>query len=115
VPVLILGFVIGACHFAANTLVLNVIQHRTPEALRGRVLSVHSIAFVGTLPLISLLGGWLAEIFSIAAVLSGAGMLCLTYCIPLLRWSRQLVVVPTERDLDEVEGERIAVVRDATG
>ncbi|MGD9796647.1 MAG: MFS transporter [Acidimicrobiia bacterium] len=89
-PALAVGFVIGATHFATNTLVLNVIQHRTPDEMRGRVLALHSVGFVGMLPLISISGGWLAESFGIAATLTGAGVVCLAYCVPLIRWSRHL-------------------------
>lgn len=117
-PVLAVGFVIGLCHFAVNTLVLNTIQQRTPEELRGRVLSLHTVCFVGTFPVTSMVAGSLAEAFSIPAVLTGTGVLCLAYCVPLVRWSRRLADPVQEARVDEVEEaveEEVAVTQESMG
>lgn len=105
--VLVIGLGLGFFFYATQTLALNVIQHRTPDHLRGRVLALHTVAFVGTFPVTSIIAGWLADVYSISAVLSGTGLICLAYCIPLIRWSRHLTegeerhVPPAEEAEDE--------------
>ncbi|MCU1344349.1 MAG: hypothetical protein JWL70_615, partial [Acidimicrobiia bacterium] len=67
--------------------------HAAPEGMRGRVVSLHLIAYVGPLPLIGLAGGALASVIGLSATLLWFGVGCLLYCIPLLRLARHL---PTE-------------------
>lgn len=108
-PALVVGFVIGASHFAMNTMALNIIQHGTPDEMRGRVLALHSVGFVGMLPIISLVGGALSETFGIAATFTGTGLLCLAYCLPLVRWSRHLTVVTSIEAGEDIELVALAI------
>ena len=61
------------------------------DALRGRVMSLYTLAFVGTLPLGSLFSGWLAERIGAAATVAAGGAATLvaaavfTRRLPVLR------------------------------
>ncbi len=65
----------------------SLIQTRVPDHIRGRVLSMHTMAFLGFTPLGSFLVGWLAEKWSpaTALALSGGIALVLTGWIALTR------------------------------
>jgi len=65
----------------------SLIQTRVPDHIRGRVLSMHTMAFLGFTPLGSLLVGWLAEIYSpsTALALSSGFALLLTLWIAATR------------------------------
>jgi MFS family permease len=58
---------------AANTL----LQILTPDHLRGRVMSIFFIVFMGTPPLGSLLAGFLAPHIGAPLTVAGTGVLCL--------------------------------------
>jgi MFS family permease len=51
----------GAGMVNSAATVNSLIQNRVPDAIRGRVLSMHTMAFLGFTPLGSLLVGWVAE------------------------------------------------------
>jgi MFS family permease len=87
---------IGVFQFALTTLSLTLIQHMAPEEMRGRVVSIHSVAFVGPLPLIGLAGGALASVIGLPNTLLGFGAFCLLYCIPFLRLARHLPTTSLE-------------------
>ncbi|QDT54007.1 enterobactin exporter EntS [Caulifigura coniformis] len=59
---------------AANTLIQTLVD----EDKRGRVMSFFGMAFQGTAPFGSLLGGWLAARFGPSAVVLGSGVVVLT-------------------------------------
>lgn len=64
------GFMIGLT--AATTL----IQKRVPPQLRGRVMALWFMGFIGSRPLAAALDGWLADAFSLTvAMLTTAGLL----------------------------------------
>jgi predicted MFS family arabinose efflux permease len=87
---------IGVFQFALTTLSLTLIQHMAPEEMRGRVVSIHSVAFVGPLPLIGLAGGALASVIGLPATLLGFGTFCLIYCVPFMRLARHLPTTSLE-------------------
>jgi MFS family permease len=89
---------IGVFQFALTTLSLTLIQHLAPEEMRGRVVSIHSVAFVGPLPLIGLAGGALASVIGLPATLLGFGAFSLAYCVPFMRLARHLPTTSVERD-----------------
>ena len=49
------GFVL--CFATSNTLM----QLNVPDSLRGRVMSIYTLMFIGTMPFGSLFAGWLAK------------------------------------------------------
>jgi len=79
------GFMI---HLAATNTVLQTIVE---ERLRGRVMSFYTMAFFGTVPIGSLLGGILAERYGAMATVMVTGVICLcgsawfAYKLPAIR------------------------------
>lgn len=72
---------VGAFHFANFTLALDQVQHATPEEIRGRVLSIHSIAWAGLFPLTSAAAGPIADAVGVGPTLAGAGAICAAFGI----------------------------------
>ncbi len=68
-----IGFGIILVAASANT----IIQLVAPEAMRGRLVSLHITAFLGVMPLGSLAFGLLAERFGAPAAVATGGALCL--------------------------------------
>ncbi|HEU5162633.1 MAG TPA: MFS transporter, partial [Thermoanaerobaculia bacterium] len=62
-------FVAGAALLGVVTVVSSLVQLATPEAIRGRVLSIFMLAFRGGMPLGNLLAGWNAERFGVTFAL----------------------------------------------
>ena len=73
------GFVL--CFATSNTLM----QLTVPDALRGRVMSIYTLMFIGTMPFGSLFAGWLAKFIGapttmlICAVISLATVLVVVF------------------------------------
>jgi MFS family permease len=117
---------IGVFQFALTTLALTLIQYMSPEDMRGRVVSIHSVAFVGPLPLIGLAGGALASVIGLPATLLGFGAFCLLYCVPFLRMAHHLpatslgepdvvtALAAQEEEDSMIVGEELASLRDAS-
>lgn len=68
-----LGFCMVSVMTSNNTLV----QLRVPGALRGRVMALHAMVFMGAMPLGALIAGHFAERFGAPAALSLGGLGCL--------------------------------------
>jgi MFS family permease len=69
-----------------NTLLQSIAQ----DELRGRVMSVYSLAFLGLMPLGSLLAGAVADRWSPAAWLSVSGLICAGLMLTVLRWAPEI-------------------------
>jgi len=91
--------VVGGFQFANMTLAISLVQHEVPDALRGRVMSIHMVGLIGVVPLTALFGGPIVDHFGIRATLTGAGLLCFAFSLLLLRWKRHI------RMAEIVEGE----------
>lgn len=72
VAMLAIGF--GAIGMAATA--NSIIQLRAPDALRGRVMSVYTVVFVGSTPLGGLIIGAIASAVGVAAALIVGGAAC---------------------------------------
>lgn len=83
---LVLG-VGGAGMTWALTAMTTVVQQRSPEDMRGRVMAIWSIAFVGSRPLAAAVNGAVADALSVTVALLGAAALVLV-CAWLSRPSR---------------------------
>jgi predicted MFS family arabinose efflux permease len=83
---LALCVVVGALHFANSNLVLTLVQHGAPEALRGRVMSILLVAWIGLFPVTSLGIGWVAGRIGVPATISWSGLVCLVASVYALRW-----------------------------
>lgn len=68
----------GTCYLVTSVTLLTSIQLCTPAYLRGRVVAIYSFAYVGAIPLGSLLQGWMAEQIGLAATLVIAGFVVLS-------------------------------------
>jgi len=80
---------------ASNTL----IQTMAPDALRGRIMSVYSMMFMGMAPIGSLLAGVAAGRLGAPLTVAGGGAICLTAAIGFALWlpylrtgARELIV-----------------------
>lgn len=71
----------------ALTAMTTVVQQRSPEDMRGRVMAVWSIAFIGSRPLAAAVNGAVADAVSVTVALLGAAALVLV-CAWLSRPSR---------------------------
>lgn len=81
--VMLLGFCTIVTVAGSNTL----IQFHVSDALRGRVMALFSIAFLGVAPLGSLAIGLVAEALGVRITLAACGLLILAGC---LIWGRRL-------------------------
>ncbi len=77
----LIGFAMIVHTATTNTLLQTV----APDALRGRVMSVYTLAFMGLLPFGSLLAGAVAERFGPGMWLTGGGLLCSLFTFTALR------------------------------
>jgi MFS family permease len=84
-----LGFVMITNNATTNTL----LQTLAPDHMRGRVMSVYTLAFVGMGPIGALQAGYFAERFGAPAALTGGAAVCLA-CSLVLFWR-----VPELREL----------------
>jgi len=69
----LVGFGIITIAASVNT----ILQLVAPDAMRGRLVSLHIAAFLGVMPVGSLVFGLLAERFGVAATVAAGGLLCL--------------------------------------
>ncbi|MFZ4584220.1 MAG: MFS transporter [Acidimicrobiia bacterium] len=104
--VLGIAFVAGAFQFANITMSVNLVQHRVPEALRGRVMSIEMLAMIGGVPIAALVGGWLADAVGVRVVISVAGLLCLAFSLVSLRWAKHIGNAP----ITGLDSESVAAV-----
>lgn len=87
VPLLVLTGFFQVVHTATtNTLLQSIAQ----DELRGRVMSVYSLAFLGLMPLGSVLAGGVADRWSPAAWLSTSGLVCAGLMFLVLRWAPEI-------------------------
>jgi MFS family permease len=75
------GFCMMSQMSSSNTL----IQALTPDALRGRVMSVYAMVFMGGAPLGALAAGTLASRFGAPATVAGGGVACLVAALLFAR------------------------------
>ena len=90
-----IGFAMMIQFGAANTL----IQSMTPDSLRGRVMSVYSMLFMGMAPIGALIAGAVAEHTGAPLALAGGGAICLMSAGAFAAWlpriratARELIV-----------------------
>ncbi len=78
----------GFC--ASNTMSManTIVQTTAPDELRGRVMSVYTTVFMGTMPLSGLIAGFIADRWSIeASMYFGGGIVAIVATIMLVRQS----------------------------
>jgi predicted MFS family arabinose efflux permease len=102
-PWLAIGFAgfVGLFQFCTNALCLTVLQHHSPPDMQGRILSLYTLAFVGTMPILGLVGGQIAEVFGTERTIFTVAVGVLIFTVPLARrWSRDL----PQRDVADLPG-----------
>ncbi|MET0627948.1 MAG: MFS transporter [Acidimicrobiia bacterium] len=88
-PAIVVVGIAGAFQFASITICQNLVQHRVPDALRGRVMSIAMLGMMGSLPITSLVGAFLADAIGVGETLVLAGAVCVIYSIVLCVVLRQ--------------------------
>jgi len=81
-----IGFAMMIEMGSSNTL----IQSMVPDQLRGRVMSVYSMMFMGMAPVGSLLAGAAAQRFGAPMTVAGGGVICLASAAVFWRWLPQI-------------------------
>ena len=76
----LVGFSMIAFTASINTL----IQVQVPDNLRGRVMSIYTLVFVGLSPIGSFLSGWVAHIVGAPATLGLGAIICLAFIFLLI-------------------------------
>ena len=94
---LLLGVLIGGCQFANSNLTLALAQHHAPDVMRGRVMSLSMVAFVGLFPFTSYGLGFLASAVGTQETFVGCGVVCLLASVAVLRW-RSDIWIPASPD-----------------
>ena len=84
---LVLLMVTGWAMISQNATSNTVIQTTTPDHLRGRVMSVYALLFLGVAPLGGLLTGFLADLWGAPAAMFLNGVIC--FASALLIWRLQ--------------------------
>jgi predicted MFS family arabinose efflux permease len=78
VPIAAAGFLLAGAGFMMATVALNTrIQRRVPDELRGRVMALWGVAFLGSRPFAALINGSIADLASVEAALLAAAVLTL--------------------------------------
>ena len=76
VPLAVAGFFIAGVGYMMSSVALNTsIQQRVPDALRGRVMALFIIAFLGSRPIGAAMNGAIAELFSVRSALVALAVL----------------------------------------
>jgi len=86
-------FVLGSAATVQMAATNTLIQHRVPDALRGRVMAVYATMFMGVQPLGSLLAGGVAKRIGAPITLSIFGLVCLLGAMTFIL----AVVVPLQK------------------
>lgn len=82
--VLVLFGVVGAGFTISLTGATTLIQERVPPVLRGRVMALWFMGFVGSRPLAASLDGWLADAFNLTVSLLVTGVLVAVVLVAFL-------------------------------
>ena len=91
VPALVLAALIGACFVIVYNTANTLLQSRTPDFMRGRVMSMYMLSFLGTVPIGSLAGGFAAHLLGernalVLCAITALGLMSILFVkSPLLR------------------------------
>ncbi|MFA4874644.1 MAG: MFS transporter [bacterium] len=86
-PILV---IMGLCLTLAFSSVGTLLQHRTPDHLRGRMMSLFTITFMGVGPFGSILAGVLAKAIGAQITLAACGAFCLMVGLFVLYRARSI-------------------------
>ena len=107
----------GACSISFIATANATIQLQADPAMRGRVMALYAIAFLGSTPIGAPLVGWIADITSPRVSIAVGGVATLAACIPLALRYRHVhaPVMPTGVELEQPDAEPGEVVDFAPG
>jgi MFS family permease len=80
--------VAGYCMIISVATINSLLQHLSADAMRGRVMSIYSTAFLGLPPIGCLIAGSLTHLFTAAHVIAGMTALALLGCLGVY-WKRE--------------------------
>ncbi|MDP4200056.1 MAG: MFS transporter [Bacteroidota bacterium] len=86
VALVCIGWGIITFFITANT----TLQRRTPDHLRGRVMSIYTLAFAGLFPFGSLFAGWLAQFLGVADAFRINAAVLLCFAVPAMLYLRNV-------------------------
>ncbi len=81
-----LGFAIVTSVAAANTL----LQKLVTDQMRGRVMSMFLLSFMGTMPIGNILAGWASHRFGVPNTLATGGLIIVIFAITMMIFNRRL-------------------------
>ena len=97
----------GLCSISFIATANATIQLQADPAMRGRVMALYAIAFLGTTPIGAPLVGWIADITNPRVSIAVGGVATLAACVPLaLRYFRRLrsdAMVAVESEVSDAE------------
>jgi predicted MFS family arabinose efflux permease len=64
-------FVTGVAVITNNALINTLLQHRVPNELRGRVMAIYVMVYIGLNPVGSYIGGWIASLVGASWAIGG--------------------------------------------
>ncbi len=99
-------FVIGFCQSTQVASSNIAIQHSIPDSIRGRIMGLFSMVFIGLMPLGSLLSGLLADWLQPAQVTILFGLAMMTTAIWFARVYRNAVTNPVDDSFNAAEDKR---------
>jgi MFS family permease len=74
-------FVCGLAAITNNALINSLLQSRVPDALRGRVMSIYVMVYVGMNPIGSFFAGWVARQSSSAWAIGGMAAVMFAFTV----------------------------------
>lgn len=91
---LVVAVVLGGTSLANSNLTLALAQHHAPEQMRGRIMALSMVAFIGIFPFSSFVLGRVATAVGIQATFVGCGLVCLVASLAALRWRAEIWIPP---------------------
>ncbi len=85
--------VVGWAMISLNATTNTVVQTTTPDHLRGRVMSVYALLFLGIAPAGALLAGYLTDLWGAPVALLINGIICGLTVFAVWRWKPELVQI----------------------
>jgi MFS family permease len=82
----ILSTAAGACLLTTNSLANTSVQANVPQRLRGRVMSVYIMCFLGVMPLSAVAFGAIAEKVGPSWAIAGGAIALLAWALVLIAW-----------------------------
>ena len=64
-------FITGVAVITNNALINTLLQHRVPNELRGRVMAIYVMVYIGMNPIGSYIGGWIASLVGASWAIGG--------------------------------------------